>query len=822
MADKGQDVTIVDGSLDFSGGVNSYAVTTVQSPANPNGLKRNQLAWMDNCTVRGGGVTQRAGWKSNGPFPAGATGLYQGCFMYEPDSEESYLIVAVGGHIWKMDVDDPSSAIDLSSMFTEASNAQEVTGQVVVVARQNSATPAIGTVIAGNNFPPIGAFNTFIAPGTGNTVRIPVNKIYTGPLSPDPAAIFAMYTHTFEVMSSEGWIAIGSAQVPITLPSNIDRYYFCQAEQFLIIQAGDLSTLPLIWDGTVLRRSAGLSGAGIAPTISPSVADYGIDIGNGAAGWTMPATFGSVTINLNPLYLGGVYTGFVGDQLCLLNGIQANNSSVPFRLVNYATVSATLIVTAIGANSITVMNIGSSAPYASGTFIPSSTPIWRLNFITPSPSKGASGGGGTAELPPATAMDYYMGRLWYAQGRQYAAGDIVGNQSSGTFQYNFRDSVLKVTENPLCVGGDGFTVPTNAGNIRAIKHSANINTQLGQGQLFIFTRRSVYSLTVPVSRTDWIGANTNNQPIQTVVQVTNGAVNDRSVAAQNGDLFFQSFEPSIRSLITAVRNFQQWGNVPISINENRILAFNDRGLMQFASGISFSNRMLQTVLPFLSPVGTAFRSLIPLNFDVVSTLETQLPPVWEGMLEGLDILELSTGDFGGRPRAFAAVYSNMNREIQLWEITDSDRFENGDNRVMWYIETPAFTWGDEFALKKMVSAELWIDRIYGEVMFSLDWRPDSDPCWYKWHEWKLCTARDSCEDVHNPQCLYPQIYRESFRQTITLPNPPEICQKVSKRPANVGYQMQVRLTIKGFCRIRGILLKAEKVKQQLYGSDMVC
>jgi hypothetical protein len=89
-------------------------------------------------------------------------------------------------------------------------------------------------------------------------------------------------------------------------------------------------------------------------------------------------------------------------------------------------------------------------------------------------------------------------------------------------------------------------------------------------------------------------------------------------------------------------------------------------------------------------------------------------------------------------------------------------------------------------------------------------------------EWKLCTARDSCEDVHNPQCLYPKPYCESFRQMISLPRPPNYCQTVSNRPADLGFQIQCRLSIKGFCRVRGLLMKAEKVKRQLFGDDQVC
>jgi hypothetical protein len=707
-------ITIVDGSVDFSGGVNSYVTPTIQSANNPHGLQRNQLAWMDNATVRGGGITQRPAWKKKGDYPEGAVGIFQGKFTYEPDEANPYIIAAIGGHIWKLDPDNPSVGVDLSAQFG------------------------------------------------------------------------------------------------VSLPSALDRYYFAQAEQFLVIQPGDLLHLPLIWDGSILRRSLGLSGMGLE--FSPT--NIGSFVGQLTAGFAQPALLGSTGV----VTTGGTFT--LGSLVYFMSGTTWNGTTN--QIITPGIVLASYQVTAAtpGVN-VTLQLLGYRAPYIPTFAMPSGIPLFTL---TTTPTQFMPG---TAEIPAAQSMDYFMGRVWYAQGRKFSAGDIVYG-SSGTLPYALRDAVLKVTENPLAVGGDGFSVPTNSGNITALRHNANINTQLGQGQLYIFTRKSVYSITVPVSRFDWISASNNGtsaastMPLMTVVLVENGSVNDRSVATQNGDLYFQSIEPGIRSVVTAVRNFNQGaGNVPISVNEHRILQFQNRALMQFCSGLSFDNRMLQTVLPFETPVGVAHKAIIPLNFDNVSTFEATLPPVWEGMYEGLDTLELCGMDFNGRQRAFATIWSEASRNIQLWEISDAERFEGGDNRVVWYVEFPAFTWGDEFQMKKLVSAEIWLDRIFGEVNFTLDYRPDGDPCWYPWNRWKLCTARDTCEDVHNPVCLYPKELGESFRQTISMPLPPNACQSIMGRPANVGFQFQCRLAIKGFCRIRGILLKAEKVQQEMYG-DMVC
>ena len=756
-----RNVTMADGSLDFSSGVNSYVVPTVQSVTNPNGLPRNAVAWMDNATVRGGGITQRTGWLKRGALPV--VGLFQGKFLYEPDTGNPYFIYVIDGNVWMAYPDHPDQAVNLS-------------------------------------------------------------------------------------LNANG----------VTMPATLPRVYFEQAEMFLVIQAGDGVTLPLFWDGALLRRSKGLLGTfpsppgaytvqlknvdAVAGTVYPDQTVLNSPLGVAYSSFTAPAIGADVLVNLATAYAGAVgdtvtFPVSATGQMQLMSATPSGgqwlytyqNLSIP----SGTSVPAQYAVSTTpgdGANlpAFTAPAIGATINFLFPTNLINPGLVNVFSYVVSQDHYTvdviANGQDATqatvSEIPSATCMKYYMGRLWYAQGRQIIAGDIVQG-TYGTQAYNFRDSVLKVTENPLAIGGDGFTVPSEAGNITAIAYAGNINVQLGQGMLYIFTRKQVYSLTVPVSRTDWINATSTNQPLMAVVQITNGSVNDRSVVEVNGDLFYQSLEPAVRSLQVSVRNFQQWGNVPISIQENRILQFNDRSLLGFASGIEFDNRMIQTALPYQTPVGVAHQALIPLNFDVISTLATQLPPVWEGMYEGMPVLELAEGDFGGLQRAFATVWSDADQNIQIWELTTSSRWDKDDNRVEWYIEFPAFTWGNEFELKKLVSAELWMDKILGTVNYFMDYRPDGDPCWYPWHQWELCTSKNECENVHAPVCVYPKQLRESFRQTITLPLPPNVCESVSGRPANLAFQIQCRLRIKGWSRVRGLILKAEHVEQGLY-SDMIC
>lgn len=597
-------VIITDGTTDFSGGVNSIKVTTIQSEGNPNGLARNELAWLNNAGVRDGGILPRSGYQ---PLMVvhNSEGLFQGKFLYQPIGDDPYHIYSISGRIYL--VKEEVGVVDLSELF--------------------------------------GLVNP-----------------------PDQ---------------------------PIA--------YFVQAEQFLIIQAGDDITLPLFWDGNTLRRSIGIT---------------------------------------NPLVVAG----------------------------------------------------------------------------TP----------GVNEIPAGTAMDYFMGRVWWAEGRVAMAGDIVGG-NSGTIAYDFRDSVLNVTECPLVLGGDGFSVPAQDGVIRGLAHSANIDAALGQGRLFMGTRKAIYALNVPVNRNDWIATTKSTQPLVTVVQISNGWVNDRGIVTVNGDLFYQSLEPGIRSLLQSMRYFGQWGNKEISSNEQRILQYNDRALLRHCSGAYFQSRMFQTALPEQTAQGVIHRALIPMDFIPISNFGQDARPNWEGMHEGLDILQLTTGDFGGRERAFATIRAREDHTIQLWEMTnflkdDLNLSDVGSNRITWVIEFPAFTWNDISALKRLVGCEVWADRLFGTVEFTLEYRPDSQVCWNPWHAWKKCSPRNSAENAANPVAYPLTPCKESYIATMTMPKPVAVCAAGGGgfgRPSDQAYQFQPRLTIKGFCRIRGIYLHAEPMGRALY-DNLTC
>lgn len=734
-------VRITDGSWNWLGGVDSGKVTTIASELVPNGLKRDQLAWMTNCTCRGGGITPRTGWiKLCTVHPGNA--LYQGGYLYDNFIQEGfpYLMLSIGGELFQVRVDLDNSVRNLSTEFG------------------------------------------------------------------------------------------------LTDPADVGHGYFVQGEEFLIKQAGDGVTFPLFWDGATLRRSAGpgiVAGVTAAPFNAPAV-------GN----WVDVTLYGPYAGQANQIIMveGSAYLQVNANQSVTLRNdgaLAAVGSIVPAGTpilaggtdIVVATTLANFIVPAVGAvvafpvwvtpavgapQGVTIFGDNWTITAVAVVPAPAVNHVYLVNINdTPADVIAADTSITTvSELPPATCMDYYMGRIWYAQDRQYTAGDIVLGPA-GTTAYRLRDSILKITENPLALAGDGFIVPTEDGIIRALKHTANLDTALGEGQLYAFTRKAVYALSVPVTRANWI---TSTEPLQKVALLRNGTYGDRNVVHVNGDLFFLSWD-GYRSLFIAIRDFAQYANTAVSRNINRLINFYDRALLGLSSGVYFDNRMLQTALPEETPVGTAFNGLAVLDFDLVNSLQMAAsgqtsPPAWEGWWQGVKILQLFEGDYGGLQRAFAVVLSQQDGSIQVWELTTLERNDEDDRRVEWFIETPAWTWNREFELKKLDGAEIWIDRVFGTVYLDVYYRPDAEACWQFWHRTEFCSARSTCEDVINPVCYPQQPYGECYKFPVVLPTPPlPDCGNCQKRPMNIGYQFQLKVVVKGWCRIRGIMVFAIPVQK---------
>ena len=362
--------------------------------------------------------------------------------------------------------------------------------------------------------------------------------------------------------------------------------------------------------------------------------------------------------------------------------------------------------------------------------------------------------GNVVGVPTGTGpMAFGHGRLWVAQGRSYVGSDIYGG-SKGT---------LKFTENTYLNGGGAFSVPVSAGDITAMRFAAAPNTALGQGELIVATDDAVFTVNVPLDRTSWSAL---SDPVQRVALINNGAMSHFSTELVNGDVFMRSRD-GIRSVIQAVRDFNQLGNTPISSELHRIFKYDAAEYLKYSSGVLFDNRYLLTSQSSHDNTrGVAYAGLVSLDFNQISSMKGKAPPAYDGfwtldvtrssVKNDLEIYQLVKGRFKGVERCFAFVrpkYLSSGDitygDTELWELTrdDSTYVEDLDidsdggfieNKITSQIETPSFDFNQVGAAKVLESADLWVDELTGgTTTFNTDFHPDQYPCWVSWQSWSM-------------------------------------------------------------------------------------
>lgn len=402
------------------------------------------------------------------------------------------------------------------------------------------------------------------------------------------------------------------------------------------------------------------------------------------------------------------------------------------------------------------------------------------------------------QLPPGRMGVNGMGRNWFSgvDGKTFYASDISGG-SSGTAANDFRDAILSITENAFLNGGGFFTVPGAIGAITAMRFVSNLDQSLGQGPLQVFTRFSAFSCQAPVDRTQW--QNLNN-PILTESIKGYGATGQDSTINVNSDLLFRS-PIGFSSQILARRDFDTWGNVPISTEVSKVTDADDQTLLNFGSAINFDNRVYFTANPIRIDRGVIHKVIVPLNLDPVSSLRGKAPSIYDSeRWTGLNVLKLITGSFENRERAFAITWNAVDSQVELYEIlpsNDTSIMDNDITRVVWKFGTASLFRDSERVFKRLVDGEIFVDDLEGQVDFQVWWRPDQYPCFQPWLAWSEC------------QKIPLNAHAPSFRPRMGHGPPPmKACDNVNNRQLVYGYTFDLMYIITGKCRFLGGRYKA--------------
>lgn len=402
------------------------------------------------------------------------------------------------------------------------------------------------------------------------------------------------------------------------------------------------------------------------------------------------------------------------------------------------------------------------------------------------------------EVPVGTAMAYGLGRLAVVRPhrKSYVIGDIV---NGGT-------EVIQFTEdNYLNEGGD-ITVPID-GEINALAITSQIDRSVGQGELVAFTQYGAASARIGELRTTW-----KDIQFQYVALIGSGATSHNSVTLVNGDLFFRAPE-GFRSVAMTRSEFQgAWGRTPISREVSLSLSYDSSNLLDFCESTLFDNRLLMLCNQTPLTNGCYHRGIIALDFDLISSMGSKVPPAYDGLWVGLNCTSIVSGDFNNGERCFIT-HRNDDGENELWELLREGYLDNGVNRIQWTVEGCSLlrSEGNMLSLKSLETGDLSLEEISGEVDWVMQFKSDSQPCWIDWASGHICAKSKSCD----AGCEQIITFQPQYRTKKRFPQPPDTCSVSDNKPARLGFEMQPRITFTGKATLTSLRLAGIEQREDL-------
>ena len=482
---------------------------------------------------------------------------------------------------------------------------------------------------------------------------------------------------------------------------------------------------------------------------------------------SMPTPGTQLTLNVTP-----PYTGVVGQQITLTDG------TGPLTSYNF-----TIVTIQPGGLGLVVTN--NNAP--AGLIVNAGYPIISANS-------------NANELPIGKQMAYVQGRVWMAlpSGKQFIASDQVGD-SSGTVALNNRDAVLKWSINTT-----QFAVPGEAGDINCIVALSALDVSLGQGPLQVLCDNDIFSCSAPDNAAAWA---TTTSPIVTESAIGFGGCGQDAAVVINADLILKSNNGNIYSLKLARQDFNQWLTMPISQEMNRVIQQENLDLIQYLPFNDADNRALLGCSP-IEQAGVIFaQGLMALDYDVTSSLQGKLPPVWDGVWTGLNFMKVISGQFNNVPRTFVLSWNFSTSMPELWEILDAGTQDLNDGvatPITWSFETGVFFTGQEnkYTPKRLEGGEIYVSNLVGQATIQVWFRPDFDECWHPWKTIQLCA--DNLSEA------------QQYRMRLGLGEPEDDSDPTVEKMFRDGRFFQVRFEITGTLTFMGGILAASQQTQTLY------
>lgn len=423
------------------------------------------------------------------------------------------------------------------------------------------------------------------------------------------------------------------------------------------------------------------------------------------------------------------------------------------------------------------------------------------------------------EVPVSTIGAYNQNRLFIANaGVEFTAGDPVGSKLTPDAPITFEE--VFTPSSPFI--NQVFSLPVEAAiyPILAMGFIQALDTSTGIGQMFIATKKKVYTYQVQQPRAQW----ESTPAFGSLLLANEGIAGPRAFTNVNSDFLFMSAEGKIHALSSARNDAKRWSNIPISREVENFLTFNDPELSQYCVMGYFDNRIYITANPYRVNALTrdgqnitdyAHGGMVVLELDNLASFLSDGTPTWAGLWTGINAMEII--DVGGRLFFLSKDgrgRSGTNALYVLDEDTNYDTIADRKRPVRSVIYTRQYSFtGDntngEFIKKKEQTVALHLQSIKGNLKLTIDRLPTHSANWLSYATWEH-NAPVSTEDF--PEDKFADGYAPHELLELIFGDAEDgKCNPITDDLYDTWRGIQYRLTFEG----EGWTLENFKVKAQI-------
>ena len=548
------------------------------------------------------------------------------------------------------------------------------------------------------------------------------------------------------------------------------RCWFCQVEQYMIVQDG--VNTPWIISGRAIRRSRGADIRGEVGTDAQLLKNTGGIVDSGAV-VAVDASFDSESFRVTVQMDDPVDDLSIGDFCTVRFRDDSAETAIVTKISRHDSPPTYELMFDI-MRDWTTYGLKRFDNVAAATYSHGMLTVGRLE---------------QPEIPAGTVTAYGHGRIFVVWADRYIiAGDILKSWKP--------ESVLKFAEISYISGGGALAVPAEMGNITNMMFIQNANAGTGLGSLTVFCDNGVSVFAVQTPRSQWLDVD-----ISTVLFTTNGCVGQYAVQPVNNDLMFLSND-GLRSLRHTASNVAGnsvvFANDVLSENIKQVWDESAKWAWKYSSICCSKNNVY-----FLTKAYSGYKlESIPrklntedmdetrepieevrykgvVSMSVADRAKTGEPVVFNGIWTGYEFLQLVSGTLYGSTQPLVLA-RDVDGDLQLLSLTNYSG-KDGETSTECRIYTGAYdsmagvmrsaneTLGNvmvwKTALKRFEYMDIWISGIYETVNLTLYCRPFGYTGWVKCGDFEVEAVTSPTERTN----AWPQFRR---KQRITAPRLP--------------------------------------------------